>query len=100
MSGFDLSGLGLNYDNVKKTMGFQEKYKDRISVRSISEYFIKNDKNDVKVLLENEKVILISEKSIDLNDNELNEFLCSYKKVVDDKALDISICENSKNYNY
>ena len=100
MSGLDFSGLGLNYNNVKKTIGFQEKYKDRISVKSISEYFIKNDKNDLKVLLENEKVILISEKNIDLNDNELNEFLCSYKKVVDDKALNISICENSKDYNY
>ena len=57
-------------------------------------------KENLKILLENEKVILISEKNIDLTDNELNEFLCSYKKVVDDKALNISICENSKQYNY
>lgn len=100
MSGLDFSGLGLNYNNVKKTIGFQEKYKDRISVKSISEYFIKNDKNDLKVLLENEKVILISEKNIDLNDNELNEFLCSYKKILEDKKLNIVICENIKKYEY
>lgn len=100
MSGLDFSGLGLNYNNVKKTIGFQEKYKDRISVKSISEYFIKNDKNDLKVLLENEKVILISEKNIDLNDNELNEFLCSYKKMVDGNTLKITMCQNSSNYDY
>lgn len=100
MAGIDLKGFGTNYDSVKKAMGFQEKYKDRISVKSISEYFIKNDKNDLKVLLENEQVILISKKNIELNDNELNEFLCSYKKVLEDKALNISICENCKNYDY
>lgn len=100
MAGINFSELGANYDTVKKTMSFQEKYKDRISIKSISEYFIKNDKNDLKVLLENEKVILISQKNIDLKDNELNEFLCSYKKILDDKILNVSICENSKNYNY
>ena len=66
----------------------------------MSHYFIKNDKNDLRILLENEEVILISEKSIDLTDNELNEFLCSYKKVVEDKKLQISICENRREYEY
>ena len=98
MAGIDMNSL--NYDNARKTLSFQEKYKDRIKVKSLSEYFIQNDKNNLKILLENENVILISEKSIDLTDNELNEFLCSYKKVVDDKSLNISICENSKQYNY
>lgn len=81
-------------------MGFQEKYKSRISNKTMSEYFIKNEKNDLKVLLENLDVILVSEKSIDLNDNELNEFLCSYKKVIEDKKINIVICENVKNYEY
>lgn len=100
MSGFDFSGAGLNYGDMKKALSFQEKYKSRMTSKAMSEYFINNEKNNLKVLLEGEEVILISDKNIDLTDNELNEFLCSYKKVVDDKALDISICENSKNYNY
>lgn len=54
----------------------------------------------MKVLLENLDVILVSEKNIDLNDNELNEFLCSYKKVIEDKKINIVICENVKNYEY
>lgn len=99
-AGIDMGGMNFNYGNMKKTMGFQEKYKDRITSKMMSHYFIKNDKNDLRILLENEEVILISEKSIDLTDNELNEFLCSYKKVVEDKKLQISICENRREYEY
>ena len=62
--------------------------------------FIQNDKNDVNIVLEKENVILMSEKTIDLTDIELNEFLCSYKKLVDDKKLKINICENTKKYDY
>ncbi|ALB47378.1 MULTISPECIES: DUF3867 domain-containing protein [Clostridium] len=98
--GFDTGGSNLDYQTIKKTMGFQEKYKSRISNKTMSEYFIKNEKNDLKVLLENLDVILVSEKSIDLNDNELNEFLCSYKKVIEDKKINIVICEKVKNYEY
>ncbi|WP_026889312.1 DUF3867 domain-containing protein [Clostridium beijerinckii] len=98
--GFDMGGSNLDYQTIKKTMSFQEKYKSRISNKTMSEYFIKNEKNDLKVLLENLDVILVSEKSIDLNDNELNEFLCSYKKVIEDKKINIVICENVKNYEY
>ena len=94
--GLDMNNLG----TMKKTISFQEKYKSRISTKSMSQYFIKNEKNDLKVLLENEDVILISEKNIDLNDNELNEFLCSYKKVIDDKKIKIVLCENIKGYEY
>jgi hypothetical protein len=98
--GFNMNNSELNYETMKKTISFQEKYKSRISTKTISEYFIKNEKNDLKVLLENEDVILISVKNIDLNDNELNEFLCSYKKVIEDKKIQIVLCENIKSYEY
>ena len=61
---------------------------------------IKNDKNNITILLEDVDVIIRSEDKIDLSDLELNEFLCSYKKVVDDKNLKISLCENTKEYDY
>ena len=98
--GFNMNNSELNYETMKKTISFKEKYKSRISTKAMSEYFIKNEKNDLKVLLENEDIILISEKNIDLNDNELNEFLCSYKKVIEDKKIQIVLCENIKNYEY
>ena len=98
--GVNMNNSRLNYETIKKTIGFQEKYKSRISTKAMSEYFIKNEKNNLKVLLENEDVILISEKNIDLNDNELNEFLCSYKKVIEDKKIQIVLCQNIKSYEY
>lgn len=113
--GFDASGiesqlktLGLNnvipgaedIEKIRKNMSFQEKYKDKIQVSTVNNYSISNEKNNVKVLTEGEKVILTSEGKIDLNDVELNEFLCSYKKVIEDKNLTITICENVKEYEY
>lgn len=89
-----------NYETMKKTASFHDKYKSRIATRTMSEYFVKNEKNDLKIFLENTDVILISEKNVDLNDNELNEFLCSYKKVIDDKKINIILCENTKSYEY
>ncbi|WP_297421571.1 DUF3867 domain-containing protein [Clostridium sp.] len=98
--GLGMSNLKMDYGSIKKSMSFQEKYKSRITNKSMSEYFIKNEKNDLKILLENEEVFLVSEKNIDLNDNELNEFLCSYKKVLGDKKINIVLCENIKGYQY
>lgn len=113
--GFDASGLeeqlktlGLNnvipgaedVEKIRKNMSFQEKYKDRLRVSTVNNYYISNEKNNLKILTENEEVILTSEGKIDLTDIELNEFLCSYKKVVNDKNLVITICENVKEYEY
>ena len=100
---FKMSGLDMGrqpYNDMRKAVSFQEKYKDRLTAKAISQYFIKNDKNDLTVYLDAEHVKLISEKHIDLTDNELNEFLCSYKKLLDDKQIKILICENVKNYEY
>jgi len=95
-----LSNLTNEYEDARKMMSFQEKYKSKLKVKSISYYNIKNDKNDVKVELIGENVFLKSYVKIDLTDNELNEFLCSYKKIVNNKMLNISICENASTYLY
>ena len=81
-------------------MGFQEKYKDRLKVKGATEYSIKNDKNNLTILLDQNNVILKSSEKIDLSDNELNEFLCSYKKTVEEELLKISICEDTREYDY
>jgi len=81
-------------------VGFQEKYKGKLKVKSVTSYSIKNDKNDLEIMLQDENVILKSFGKIDLTDNELNEFLCSYKKVMNNKMLNISICENTSTYLY
>lgn len=101
-----MKALGLNnivsndYEKGRRMISFQEKYKSRIKVRAASEYYIKNEKNNINIWLEDVDVIIRSEGKIDLTDVELNEFLCSYKKVVDERSLKISICENIKEYDY
>ena len=81
-------------------MGFQEKYKNRLTTKSIQNYSIKNSKNDITIYLDNNEVMINSSGKIDLTDNELNEFLCSYKKILKDDKLNISLCENVNNYIY
>ena len=95
-----LQTFGNGYEEARKVMGFQEKYKGKLSVKTSTNYHIKNSKNDVEIYTQDENVILKSYTKIDLTDNELNEFLCSYKKVVQNKLLNISICENASTYLY
>ncbi len=64
---------------LKKNISFHEKYNAKPVVKQVTEYHIKNNKNDVKVELIGENIFLKSSKKIDLKDTELNEFLCSYK---------------------
>ena len=58
------------------------------------------DKNNVVILLDDHNVIIRSESKVDLVDIELNEFLCSYRKTLNDDKLKIIICEYSKEYDY
>ena len=98
--GVNLGGNEISYESIKKNMGFQEKYKDRISTKNISIYTIKNDKNDIEIILEDDNVIIQSQGKVDLADNELNELLCSYKKVRNDKILSIRVCADTEKYDY
>lgn len=103
-----LKSLGINniqvgpnsYEKARKAMSFQEKYKDRMEVKAVSTYYIKNEKNNLMIYVEGEDVILKSPGKIDLADLELNEFLCSYKKLREDKPLKISMCEDVNEYMY
>ena len=101
MKSLGLNNIGANdYEKGRRMVSFQEKYKSRIKVRAASEYYIKNEKNNINIWLEDVDVIIRSESKIDLTDVELNEFLCSYKKVIDGRSLKISLCENTKEYEY
>ena len=97
-AGIDFSDI--SYDKVRKNMSFQEKYNNKIINKPISYYTIKNDKNNVEIILDEKNVIIQSEEKIDLNDMELSDFLCSYKKLVNDEKLSIRLCEDTKRYDY
>ena len=88
------------YEDMRKVMGFQEKYKTRLSSKTLTTYRIKNEKNDIEIHLEGNNVLIKSSKDIDLQDIELNEFLCSYKKTLEDSSLSIELCSNIQTYIY
>lgn len=95
-AGINISNASGDLENLRKSMSFKEKYKGSIDNKTVITYKIENDKNDLDIVLEATNVILKSQSKIDLNDIELSEFLCSYKKLVEDKELSISVCENCK----
>lgn len=92
--------LETDYEKLRKNLSFKDKYKGKISTKNISNYFIKNEFNEVEIIMENRNVIIKSPGKVNLQDVELNEFLCSYKKTIEDATLSISICENSNVYEY
>lgn len=100
--GVDTSNLNMNmdYEKMRKSVSFQEKYNGKIKVQNFSLYEINNSLNNLQVMINENEMILKSEGKVNLNDNELNEFICSYKKVLDNKEIQVSIFEQVKTYNY
>ncbi|MEG2353199.1 MAG: DUF3867 domain-containing protein [Clostridium sp.] len=93
-----ISNKNTDYESMRKTMGFYDKYKERIKMKPFTIYTIKNQINDLEIFIEEENVTLRSLKKIDLGDVALNEFLCSYKKCLNNKALKICICDGMYEY--
>ncbi|MEG0856510.1 MAG: DUF3867 domain-containing protein [Terrisporobacter sp.] len=86
-------------DMVDKTSDFFKKYGSNCEDVNYMETHLKDDVNDIKIIINNEKVTLISEGAINLVDAQLNELLLSYKSMYKDK-IKVIICENSKEYDY
>lgn len=101
--GFDLNTgkVIIDYGCGRKLLSFKEKYNDDVIIKNnVLYYTIKNDKNNITIHIDHDIILIQSENSIDIHDVELNEFLCSYKKLLEDKTLIINICENVTSYNY
>ena len=89
-----------SYEDLRKVMSFEEKYKSRIGKKALTTYKIKNEINDIEIQLDGNNDFIKSVKDIALSDNELNEFLCSYKKTLKDETINIELCANIQNYIY
>ena len=88
------------YESYRKEMGFLEKYKGKLKDFKGYRHIIKNEKNNLELFLQDKTVVISSKQKVDLEDNELNEFLVSYKKLQEDEKLQIKISENQKEYDY
>lgn len=96
----DLNNLtGENIEAIKKTSGFYEKYGNKIQPKSCITTYVKNDINDITIVIDQEKVLLHSDKKINLMDAELNELLLAYKNMFN-KKIRVVMCENITEYDY
>lgn len=86
-------------NDIDKNSDFYKKYNKHLESKELIITFFKSEVNDMKIIIEKEKVTLISEGSINLVDAQLNELLLSYKSIYN-KKLKITICENCKEYDY
>ncbi|WP_455543196.1 DUF3867 domain-containing protein [Intestinibacter sp.] len=86
-------------ETIVKNSDFYNKFATRLQYDSYIVSYLKNDVNDLKVIINKEKVILMSSGSINLVDSQLNEFLLDYKNMIG-KKMKVSICENCKEYDY
>jgi len=86
-------------NDIDKNSDFYKKYNKDLESKELITTFLRDEVNDMKIIIEKEKVTLISEGSINLVDAQLNELLLSYKSI-NNKKLKITICENCKGYDY
>ena len=86
-------------NDIDKNSDFYKKYNKDLESQELITTFLKNEVNDIKIIIDKERVTLISETSINLVDAKLNELLLSYKSIHNAK-LKIIICENCKEYDY
>lgn len=88
-----------NLESIRKSAGFYEKYGYKIQPKSCITTYVKNDVNDIEVIIDQEKVMLYSDKKINLMDAELNELLLGYKNMFN-KKIRVLLCENYTEYDY
>lgn len=88
-----------NNTSIDKNSDFYKKYSENLQSKELIVTSLKDEVNDIKIIIEKEKVTLISEGKINLVDAQLNELLLSYKSMYNDK-LKVVICENCKEYDY
>ena len=88
-------------DNIQETIvknsDFYNKFAKRLEYDSYITSKLKNDVNDLKIIINKERVTLMSEGDINLVDSQLNEFLLDYKNMIGKKKK-VPICENCKEY--
>ena len=86
-------------NDIDKNSDFYKRYNKDLQSKELIMTSLKNEVNNIKIIIEKEKVTLISENSINLVDAQLNELLLSYKSMRKEN-LKIVICENCKEYDY
>lgn len=82
-----------------KKLGFYVQYEDLVKDVHIEELELKNEKNNLRILIDENRLTIISEGKIDLSDEKLNEIIATYKST-SKKKLRVILCEATNAYDY
>lgn len=85
---------------LQKNQGLLEKYGKSIVEMKGFRKEVHNNRNDLILFCTGTKVIILSQRKIDLEDNELQEFLVSYKRQAGNDVLEIELAENASHFRY
>ncbi|KAF5033294.1 DUF3867 family protein [Proteiniclasticum sp. QWL-01] len=83
-----------------QSRGLLEKYGKSIEEAKGYRKVIKNNRNELVIFATGHRIILLSEKKIDLEDNEVHEFLVSYKRQAGSETLDVQLAESIQTFQY
>lgn len=84
----------------QQNQGFRAKYGKALSDMRGYRMDIKNERNEVVLFCSDTSVFIMSGKNVDLEDNELNEFLVSYKKQSGNQKLNVILAANSQYFEF
>lgn len=104
--GFDPETIkeNLNVEGLDKTlniaMTLKNKYGDSLNLVRVIKKHIKNEKNDIFIICEGNEITMFSENTIDLEDNELHDFLVSYRRQLKEESLKIRMGDNYSEFTY
>lgn len=85
---------------LQKNQSLLDKYGKSIQEMKGFRKEISNDRNHLVLFCSGIKVIILSETKIQLEDNELQEFLVSYKRQAGNDVLEIELAENASRFQY
>lgn len=78
----------------------RQKYGDSQKQAVMIRMEIKNDKNDCVILGNGSEIFIYSSGKVELEDNELNEYLVSYKRQFGEKTLKVHVSSDTGVYDY
>lgn len=90
---------GMSADTISKRLTFYEFYSEQLKETKCLEMNFKNEKNDVRFIFDQNKITMISDKKIDLSDQELNKIITFYKYATEG-SLEVIMCEATNKYEY
>lgn len=87
------------YIYMSAIFGLNAIFDDKVEEKRTLQLDIKNDKNDLRMIFSGTTVTIISEKKIDLSDDNINKAISRYRESAE-KTIRIQICEASNAYDY